>query len=137
VQLSNAAPEYAPEDKHLLSATVVGLPEGDDDALFRMAKYDLRRMFRGDARASRALDSYEPLALYQIPYAQFAQPPGIHSHLPDNDTGIQGLYFAAEFTEASSQNAALVSGEKAAQAILMHRSSRMRGSGLEEVNNEN
>ena len=137
VQLSNAAPEYAPEGKHLLSATVVGLPVGDDDALFRMAKYDLRRMFRGDARASRALDSYEPLRLYRIPYAQFAQPPGIHPQLPGNDTGIPGLYIAAEFTEASSQNAALISGEKAARAILMHKSSRLRGSGPKEVNNEN
>jgi phytoene dehydrogenase-like protein len=121
VQISNIAPGYAPPGKHLLSATVVGLPEGDDETLYRMALYDLRRMFRGTPRAAQALDTYEPLALYRIPYAQFAQPPGIHPSLPENDTGVPGLFFAAEFTEASSQNAALISGEKAAEAVLAAR----------------
>ena len=118
VQITNVAPAYAPPGRHLLSASVVGVPEGDDETLFRMARYDLRRMFRGDPRAALALDTYEPLALYRIPYAQFAQPPGIHPHLPGNNTGVTGLYFAAEFTEASSQNAALISGEKAAEAVM-------------------
>jgi phytoene dehydrogenase-like protein len=121
VQITNVAPEYAPEGRHLLSATVVGLPEAEDESLYRMAMYDIKHMFRGDPAAAHALETYEPLALYRIPYAQFAQPPGIHLHLPDNDTGVPGLYFAAEFTEASSQNAALISGEKAADAVLASR----------------
>jgi phytoene dehydrogenase-like protein len=121
VQITNIAPEYAPAGRHLLSASVVGMPEGDDETLFRMAMNDIKRMFRGDTRAAHALEAYEPLALYRIPYAQFAQPPGIHPHLPENDTGVRGLYFAAEFTEASSQNAALISGEKAAAAVIASR----------------
>ncbi|HET9496067.1 MAG TPA: NAD(P)/FAD-dependent oxidoreductase [Chloroflexia bacterium] len=121
VQITNVAPEYAPEGRHLLSATVVGLPDFDDETLYRMAMYDIKHMFRGEPAAAHALETYEPLALYRIPYAQFAQPPGIHPHLPENDTGVPGLYFAAEFTEASSQNAAMISGEKAAGALLASR----------------
>jgi phytoene dehydrogenase-like protein len=117
VQLTNVAREYAPPGRHLLSASVVGNPEGDDATLFALAMNDLRRMFRGDMVALAALDAYKPLKLYRIPYSQFAQPPGIHPHLPDNVSGIRNLYFAAEFTEASSQNAAMISAEKAVEAM--------------------
>ncbi|NTU84093.1 MAG: FAD-dependent oxidoreductase [Chloroflexales bacterium] len=118
VQISNVALGYAPPGAHLLSATVLGVPPLDDDELFARAMADLRRMFVGDGAAQRALSSYRPLRLYRIPYGQFAQPPGLHPGLPDNITGRPGLFFAAEFTEASSINAAMISGEKCAEAIL-------------------
>ncbi len=117
-QVSNVALGYAPPGEHLLSATVLGVPPLDDDELFARALADLRRMFAGDAAAQRALAGYRPLRLYRIPYGQFAQPPGFHASLPDNRTGRPGLFFAAEFTEASSINAAMISGEKCAEAIL-------------------
>ena len=120
-QISNVALGYAPPGEHLLSATVVGVPALDDEELFARAKADLRRMFAGDAGAQRALSGYKPLRLYRIPYGQFAQPPGIHPSLPDNHSGRPGLFFAAEFTEASSINAAMISGEKCAEAILQAR----------------
>lgn len=118
VQISNIAPGYAPAGKHLLSATVVGVPKGDDESIFSRGLADLRSMFSGDQAAQLALDNYKPLAIYRIPYSQFAQPPGIHPFLPDNVSGIPNLYFASEFTEASSQNAAMNSGEKCAALIL-------------------
>lgn len=118
VQVTNIAPEYAPPGRHLLSATVLGVPEGDDDALLGLTMHDLYRMFRACREATDALGSYTPLKVYRIPYGQFAQPPGIHPHLPDNDSGVPNLYFASEFTEASSQNAAMISGEKAADLIV-------------------
>jgi protoporphyrinogen oxidase len=117
-QVSNVALGYAAPGEHLLSATVLGVPALDDDELFARAKADLRRMFAGDGGAQRALSGYRPLRLYRIPYGQFAQPPGIHPSLPDNHSGRPGLFFAAEFTEASSINAAMISGEKCAEAIL-------------------
>jgi protoporphyrinogen oxidase len=121
VQITNIAPEYSPPGKHLLSATVVGLHDADDDNLFRKGMADLRRVFQGDDDALAALDDYRSLGLYRIPYSQFAQPPGIHPLLPDNVSGIPQLYFASEFTEASSQNAAMISGEKCASLILSAR----------------
>ncbi len=119
--LTNVAPEYAPPGRHLLSATILGQPALPDDELCARALDDLRLMFCGDAAALDALTTYTPLRVYRIAYAQFAQPPGIHVHLPNNDSGVPGLYFAAEFTEASSINAAMISGEKCATLLLNHK----------------
>jgi phytoene dehydrogenase-like protein len=116
--LTNVAPSYAPPGKHLISATVIGIPELSDADLFKRGLRDLHRMFAGDAAAQAALAGYQPLRLYRIPYAQFNQPPGLHSTLPDNRSGRPGLYFAAEWTEASSLNAAMISGEKCAAMVV-------------------
>ncbi|MBK9714405.1 MAG: FAD-dependent oxidoreductase [Kouleothrix sp.] len=116
--ITNVAPSYAPPGRHLLGATVIGIPELSDDELFRRGLRDLHSMFQGDITAQAALASYQPLRLYRIPYAQFDQPPGLHPGLPDNRSGRAGLYFAGEFTEASSLNAAMISGEKCAAAVV-------------------
>ena len=120
VQVSNVAPEQAPPGQHLVSATALGVYEDSDDALFERGLADLRLIFAGDQAALAALRTYRPLALYRIPYSQFAQPPGVYETLPESDSGEPGLYFAAEFTAASSQNAAMLSGEIAAQLVLKH-----------------
>ncbi|MBA3943409.1 MAG: FAD-dependent oxidoreductase [Herpetosiphonaceae bacterium] len=122
-QLSAVAPECAPEGRHLLSATILGTPAGDDRELVGRAMRDLRRMWAGDAGALAALDTYYPLKVYRITYAQFDQPPGISSRLPGNQaahadgTPIPGLYIAAEWTEASSINGAILSGEQCATLV--------------------
>lgn len=116
--LTNVAPTLAPDGQHLLSVSVLGIPEGDDPTLLSLALSDLKRMFAGDRAALAALDTCRPLAVYRIPYAQFAQPPGIYQTLPQNRTKTPGLYLAGEFTAASSLNAAMRSGEKCAATIL-------------------
>jgi phytoene dehydrogenase-like protein len=118
VQISNIAPEYSPPGYHLLSATVIGIPALNDDLLLQKGLDDLRRMFAHDNTALTALNTAKGLAVKRLPYAQFSQPPGIHPRLPSNKTDLEGLYFAAEFTEASSINAAIISGEKAARLIM-------------------
>ena len=118
IQVTNILPDHAPPGQHLLSCTVLGVPDDSDETLYQKGLDDLARIFKGDARAEAALRDYQPLAIYRIPYGQFAQPPGVHRTLPDNRSGRPGLFFAAEFTEASSQNAAMISGEKAARLIL-------------------
>ena len=82
--------------KHLLAVTLAGTPEGDAAAWFTHATTDLRRMFAGDTAALNALETYDLLAVYNIPYAQFAQPPGIYATLPTNESGIPGVVFAGE-----------------------------------------
>jgi phytoene dehydrogenase-like protein len=117
--VTNVAPETAPPGRHLLSATILGVHDDlPDDALFEKGMADLRRVFAGDRNALGALGTYRPLKVYRIPYGQFAQPPGVYPTLPDNATGVPGLYFAAEFTAASSFNAAMRSGEKCAALLL-------------------
>ncbi len=115
--VSNVAPSYAPAGKHLLSAAILGTPDMDDAQLAAAALDDLRRMFAGNERALAALDTFEPLRVYRIPQAQFAQPPGIYSRLPGNTTHVQGLFVTGEWTEASSINGAMTSGERCAAAV--------------------
>ena len=116
-QLSNVAPEYAPAGRHLLSAVIIGQPALDDTTLVARTMADLQRMWAGDATAQAALHSYYPLAVYRIPYAQFAQPVGVYSALPGNQTDQPGLLVAAEWTESSSINGAITSGERCAALI--------------------
>lgn len=122
--LTNVNPAYAPPGKHLLSAVVIGIPPVDEAELYKLALRDIQRMFAGDLKAQAAIAGYQPLKQYRIAYAQFDQPPGVHPILPDNRTGQPQLYFAGEFTEASSLNAAMVSGEKCAAAMLADHGNR-------------
>ncbi len=114
VQLTNVAPEYAPAGRHLFSCTILGNPEPDDDALIARCRAELVTWFGQEAAAGR-LDA---LGVVRIPYAQFAQPPAIHERLPRNRTAIPGLYLAGEYTEDSSINGAMRSGEGAAGSVL-------------------
>jgi phytoene dehydrogenase-like protein len=116
--LSNVASRYAPANRHLLSAAIVGIPALNDRQIVVRTMADLRRMWHGDEQAQRALDTYYPLRVYRIPYAQFDQPPGIYSTLPVNQTAQHGLFVAAEYTDASSIQGAMVSGERCAAQII-------------------
>jgi len=51
-------------------------------------------------------------------HGQFAQTPGIHSRVPDNRTQTPGLALAGEYTEDSSINGSMLSGEKAAETVI-------------------
>lgn len=114
VQMSAVAPSYAPLGEHLLSATVLGIPDMSDEEIYQRAERDLVYMLGGTA----PLDAYRRLRMYRIPFAQFRQPAGIHPLLPANHTAHPGLFLAGEYTEASSINAAMISGEKAAKAVV-------------------
>jgi phytoene dehydrogenase-like protein len=110
VQISNVSDRYAPPGRHLLCAvalTGLDLPDGE---IYRRGIEDVSRWFP-DA-------DFRPLALYRIPYGQFAQPPGVHGRLPENRTQTQGLFLAGEYTEDASINGSMLSGEKAAGAVL-------------------
>ena len=96
VKMSSISEKYAPPERHLLYAvalTGMALPY---EVLYRRGIEDLSRWYpRADFR---------PLALRRIPYGQFAQPPG--------------LVLAGEYTEDSSINGSMLSGEKAARAVI-------------------
>ena len=110
VEMSNISEKYAPPDRHLLYAVALTGMDLPDEDLYRRGVEDLSRWYpRADFR---------PLALRRIPYGQFAQPPGIHSRLPENRTQTPGLVLAGEYTEDSSINGSMLSGEKAAGAVI-------------------
>ncbi len=112
-QLTNIAPTYAPPGQHLLSATVLGLPQGRDDDLAARGLEDIKRMF-----PRRDLTTLRPLAVVRVPFAQYAQPPGFFKTLPVNETGIAGLIVASDGTLSSSIQGAMLSGQRAAEAAL-------------------
>jgi phytoene dehydrogenase-like protein len=110
VEMSNISEKYAPPDRHLLYAVALTGMNLPDAELFRRGIEDLSRWYP-DA-------DFRPLSLRRIPYGQFAQPPGIHSTLPENRTKTPGLVLAGEYTEDASINGSMLSGEKAAEAVM-------------------
>jgi phytoene dehydrogenase-like protein len=113
VLLTNIAPTYAPPRKHLLSVTVLGNPKDDDEVIAERSRGEIARWF-----PEYDLTHWQLLALYRIPFAQFSQPPGIYDQLPQNRTDIAGLYLAGEYTQSSSIQGAMHSGEFAAREVL-------------------
>jgi len=112
--LSAVQPTYAPPGQHLLAASVVGarLEEGDDEELARRVRLDVARVL------GHAGGDWRVLETIRVPFAQFAQPPGIYGRLPGNTTDRRGLFLATEATVDSSYNGAIQSGEAAAAAVL-------------------
>ncbi len=110
VEMSNISEKYAPPDRHLLYAVALTGMDLPDAELYRRGIEDLSHWYP-DA-------DFRPLGLCRIPYGQFAQPPGVHSTLPDNRTRTPGLVLAGEYTEDSSINGSMLSGEKAAGAVV-------------------
>ena len=110
VGISNVSPLYAPRGEHLLSVVSLGGFDLPDEEVFRRGVADVSRWYPGLELA--------PLAVYRVPYSQFDQPPGVHEGLPANRTGTPGLVLAGDYTEDSSINGSMLSGEKAAGEVL-------------------
>ncbi|GCE20348.1 NAD(P)/FAD-dependent oxidoreductase [Dictyobacter kobayashii] len=113
VLVSNIAPTYAPPRKHLLSVTVLGNPKEDDEGIAERSKAEIAGWF-----PNHDLKHWQLLAVYRIPFAQFLQAPGVYDTLPGNRTDVNGLYLAGEYTQSSSIQGAMHSGECAARELL-------------------
>jgi protoporphyrinogen oxidase len=115
VTLTDVAPEYAADGRTLIAATAVGAPADFDDAtLDAAARRELARM--GNVREEQS--GLERVALWRVPYSQFAQAPGWREHRPSIACGIPGLWRASETLHSSSLEGAARGGEMAAKAVL-------------------
>ncbi|MGH3147497.1 MAG: NAD(P)/FAD-dependent oxidoreductase [Rubrobacter sp.] len=110
VQMSSVSEAYAQPDHNLLYAVALTGLDLPDETLYRRGIEEMSRWYP-DA-------DFRPLALRRIPYGQFAQPPGVHERLPENRTATPGLFLAGEYTEDSSINGSMLSGERAAGAVI-------------------
>ena len=110
VQISTVAPLYAPRGQHLLSVVALGGFDLSDEEVYRRGVADVTGWY--------PQADLTPLAIYRIPYAQFPQPPGVHEELPENHTSTPGLVLAGDYTEDSSINGSMLSGEKAAGEVM-------------------
>jgi phytoene dehydrogenase-like protein len=111
--MSAVAPEYAPADRELLSATFLGSQEADDDALFEDVVGSLASWY-----PEHRFDDAELLHTDRVEFAQFAQPPGFRDVLPTVREPGGDVYLAGDFTRWSSIQGALDSGRAAAEAVL-------------------
>ncbi len=111
--LSEVAPEYAPDGVALVSATYLGQPDASDDDLGARTYSTLASWF-----PERSFADLRVVHTERVPFAQFAQPPGIFDALPDNRAPDGSVYLAGDYTETSSSNGAMASGREAAEAVL-------------------
>ncbi len=111
--LSAAQPSYAPPGRHLIAAVIVGdaARSSDIEMLGKRARNDVATML------GHQPSDWRILATVEVPFSQFAQPPGIYRRLPGNVTPTRGLFLASEATVDSSYNGALLSGETVAGIV--------------------
>jgi len=117
VPMSEVAPGYSDDDRPLLCATFLGDASLDreDDALRRDVRDALAAWY-----PERGFEGLETVAVDRIPFAQFAQPPGIYDDLPRPDDPEGSVVLAGEYTEWSAIQGALESGRRAAAAASAH-----------------
>ncbi len=115
VTISDVAPEYG-DGRPLIAATAVGAPATlPDDALDVAARREISAMAAvvGDTVAT----TLTRLAIWRVPYAQFAQPPGWQNTRLTIACGIPGLWRASEVLHSSSLEGAARGGQMAARAL--------------------
>ena len=113
--ISNVSPRYAPAGAALVVASVPGaeaLPPPGDDALVEAVRDQLRGWF------GPAVGHWRHLRTYRIASAQPAQPPGALEP-PERPVRVgPGLYVCGDHRDNASLQGALVSGRRAAEAVL-------------------
>ncbi len=121
VTITDVAPEYAPRGVSLIAASAVGdAADRSDTDLEAAARRELAAMAKaaGDAAADAKTAALSRAAVWRVPYAQFAQPPGWREHRPTIACGIPGLWRASEVLHSSSLEGAARGGQDAARAVL-------------------
>lgn len=108
--LSNASPSLAPKGQHLISTSIVGAPSSTE--LEDVVRDQMTRWFGPGAR------QWKHLRTYQI---RNAQPESRQLQLGDESLSTvlePGLYRCGDYVEDASINGALISGRRAAEAVL-------------------
>lgn len=108
--LSNVQPTYAPRGQHLISASIVGQPAADSDVWEPIVRRELRGWF------GKQVDRWTHLRTYQIRHAQPAQSLEAGECRPVREPG--GLYVCGDHRANPSINGAMLSGRRAAEAVI-------------------
>ena len=109
--MSDVAPAYAPPGAALVSASVLGVPPGDDAALEAAVREQLAGWF------GPAVRRWRPLRAYRIRHALPDQTaPALD--VPERPVKLDdGLYVCGDHRDTASLNGAMASGWRAAQAM--------------------
>jgi phytoene dehydrogenase-like protein len=109
VVLTEAAPTYSPDTRALVSSSVLGVDPPDDATL----RKELERLY------GVSTSDWETIATVRVPAALPAVPPPLAIRQPV-DLG-DGLYVAGDHRDTPSIQGAMVSGRRAATAVLRAR----------------
>ncbi|EYB68448.1 amine oxidase [Deinococcus phoenicis] len=109
---SRVIPERVPAGQQLLTVSVLGLPDLDDDALDAGVRGELSRWY------GTAVATLRTLGTERIAFAQYPQPPEYAATLPGHAAALPGVLLASEVTSMSGIQGAMESGEKAAAILL-------------------
>lgn len=111
--LSDVAPGYAPPGTALISVTVLGDPEVDDEALEASVRTQLSRWYGAEEVAA-----WGHLRTYRIRHAQPRQSAG-DLDPPSRPVGLAtGLFVCGDHRDHASLQGALASGGRAARAVI-------------------
>ena len=112
VVLSAAAPSYAPPGQSLLYASVLGVPEEEDQKLEARVRVQMNEWFGPQVK------NWRLLRVDRIPHALPDQSP-LALDPPQRAVRLEpGLYVCGDHRENASINGAMTSGYRAAQAVL-------------------
>ncbi|MFP5308200.1 MAG: NAD(P)/FAD-dependent oxidoreductase [Actinomycetes bacterium] len=110
--MSDVSAAYAPPGESLVSVSVVGLPDGGDEALDVAVRAQLRGWY------GPPVDGWARLRSYRIPYAQPRQDLDDLPTLARDVRLDDGLWVCGDHRDTASIQGALVSGRRTADAIL-------------------
>lgn len=109
---SVVSPSYAPIGMSLVSATVLGNPEGGDNKLVAAVWRQMQEWF-GDV-----VKQWQPLRTYRVRQALSSQGVGVIEPKPKAAKRQDGIYVCGDYTDVASINGAMASGRRAAEAVL-------------------
>jgi phytoene dehydrogenase-like protein len=123
---SQVASSYAPEGQSLISVTVVGQETINGDDLAQAVKAQAQEWFGNQAREWNHIESY------RIHEALPAQHPPTADPFRRQIRIIPGIYLAGDLGSLSSLQWALLSGRKAAEAVIQDFGLTFQGSNMTE-----
>ncbi len=110
--VSQVAPSYSPAGKSLISATVLGTHQLTDQQLSGFVIAQMKNWF------GKVASSWRYLKSYPIPHAQPQQYPGALEP-PQRPVRVRpGIYLCGDHRDNASINGAMLSGRRAAEAVL-------------------
>lgn len=110
--ISEVAPEYAPAGKHLISTTVLGTHQLTDVQLGGFIIAQMKNWF------GKVASTWQFLRSYRIRHAQPQQFPGALEPAERPVRVRPGVYVCGDHRDNASIEGALVSGRRAAEAVL-------------------
>jgi len=109
---SSVAPNYAPTGKSLVSVTMIGNPDQDDQQLETAVRTQLTEWFGASVKG------WHYLRTYRIPHALPMQTPPVSDPTSRPHQIRPGLFVCGEYQNVASIQWAMVSGRRAAEAVI-------------------